>query len=163
MPGFPGWQACPGVGLHSPTASQFRNQFCSLRLPGNSRSCVAKVASPRHGLFFLLPCWIILLWGFQSSSNSVFGMKSVVLNLCVWIFCLHICLFTTYVFGAHRGEKRAWEIPEMEYRQQQATRLVSGFEPGSAGGGGGLLTVEPSLLWVWVSYHQLLQRQPLVH
>lgn len=112
----------------------------SLHLPGNSRSgCSQGCFSTSWSFFFppLLPCWIILLWGFQSSSNSVFGMKSVVLNLHLWMFCLCIYLFNIYVSGAHRGQKRARELPEPEYRQQQATRLVSGFEPEATGEGVG--------------------------
>lgn len=34
--------------------------------------------------------------------------------LCVWMFCVHACLFTMCVLGALGGQKRVSDPPELE-------------------------------------------------
>lgn len=39
-------------------------------------------------------------------------MKIII--LCVWVFCLHACLHTTYLSGAHRRQQKASDSWELE-------------------------------------------------
>ena len=44
--------------------------------------------------------------------GSIFYISFV--DLCVWMLCLHICLFITCVPGAHRSQKRESDPLELE-------------------------------------------------
>ena len=52
------------------------------------------------------------------------------LILCMWMFCLHVYVYTMYVPYALRNQKRVLDPLELEL---QAFMWVLGIEPGSSG------------------------------
>lgn len=77
--------------------------------------------------------------------------------LCVWVFCLHVCLCTMCVPGAYRGQKKVLDSLELELQTDVGARnwtwvvwcpnptpLVQGLIPRSQAG-------QTVLNWCWTS------------
>lgn len=82
------------------------------------------------------------------------------LILCVWVFGLHICLCTTCMSGAHRGEEGPSDIVDLELQNGLwATMWVLGIEPGPLGRV--ILLISEPLLHLWKQDLTVLARLAL--
>lgn len=83
--------------------------------------------------FYLFVCCLPHLLASQCSVDS-FCKKNVFI-LCKWVFCLHVCLCTTYVSGATNARRGCWMPWDWSYRQLRlwAIMWMLGIEPRSSG------------------------------
>lgn len=57
--------------------------------------------------------------------------KHYLLKSCLWLFCLHVCLWAIYMYGAYKSHKRPMDPLEL---QLQVTMWVLDIKPMSSGG-----------------------------
>jgi hypothetical protein len=107
-------------------------------------------------------------------SNTLIDLKNVVISLlffrdlsifilCVWAFCLYLCICTTCMPSAHGGQKRVSNSLNLE-SQIYVTwcgMWVLGIKPGSSQEQQGLLTAQPSLHPLTFFFFFLQQKFPL--
>ena len=120
-------QATDGISrCTSPTTHKPGNKLSSDRLKGEvfgskhaSLNCLVKCWGLNPGLHTY---WIITILMHILPEPGCYVSFSFI--LCVWVFCLHVCLCTMCMPGAYEGQKRASDALELEL--QTACNLPGG-------------------------------------
>lgn len=170
-----------------PTArSQLSYYFShvSLRAPTLPALTLETALFPRCGVssftseLSLCVCMCVRAWANTGASGSLCGGQRLTLVVflsqflstsCifkylpwfyVWVFGLHICLCTTCMSGAHRGEEGPSDIVDLELQNGLwATMWVLGIEPGPLGRV--ILLISEPLLHLWKQDLTVLARLAL--
>lgn len=69
------------------------------------------VRSLQHAVFFFLNVFFFNYYLLKVIFREIFTNYFI---LCLWVFCLHVCLCTTSVYGAWEIQKRAPDPPELD-------------------------------------------------
>lgn len=122
-----GWEGVGSVGL---LATVNRSRTLGV-LWSRARIWVRSADRPECRLIFPtrlcpFPFSLILVKGFFLVAQRV----RLFFNLCAWEVCLHICLHTMCVLGAHRGHKTASDPRELELQTVVSPVWVLAIEHG---------------------------------
>lgn len=67
-------------------------------------------------------------WNFRE--NFIFLFRFIYFILCVFVFCLHVCICTIYMPGSHGVQKRVSDPLELELWMVMSTLWMVGIEHG---------------------------------